>query len=170
MTDESRIIRRDIQDYFSELRNRCIIYLQNKPGFSRFQDVNSIFYALGQDQHGLVPLFLSHGDLQQGNIWLTSSDEIIIIDWETAKERSPYYDYATLHHSLRMEHSKQKIYDNILIDEGVKDRFGICNSLFARIILAEELEYRVEDVISLPGSEGLDGFNDVLNQLLLMQY
>ncbi len=46
-------------------------------------------------------LALTHGDFQNGNILVTGND-LRIIDWETATERSQLYDLATLSADIRL--------------------------------------------------------------------
>lgn len=52
----------------------------------------------GSAQLGLA---LTHGDFQNGNILVTEQD-LRIIDWETATERSQLYDLATLSVDMRL--------------------------------------------------------------------
>ncbi len=47
-----------------------------------------------------VPTCISHGDLQEGNIWVTTDQQVLIYDWETCGRRSVWYDPATLCYSL----------------------------------------------------------------------
>lgn len=49
----------------------------------------------------LIPTVLSHGDLQEGNIWFDKEDGITIIDWETMGRRSVWYDQIVLLYSVR---------------------------------------------------------------------
>lgn len=48
-----------------------------------------------------IPVALSHGDFQAGNIWVNKNGSIIIYDWETSAVRSVWYDPATLLLNLR---------------------------------------------------------------------
>ncbi len=60
------------------------------------------------DQEMKVPTCISHGDLQEGNIWVTDDGKVLIYDWETCGRRSVWYDPATLHYSL---HNRSENYD-----------------------------------------------------------
>lgn len=55
-----------------------------------------------------VPTCISHGDLQEGNIWVTNDSRVLIYDWETCGRRSVWYDPATLYCRMR---SKGRDYD-----------------------------------------------------------
>lgn len=48
---------------------------------------------------------MTHGDFQQGNILVTEND-LRVIDWETATERSQLYDLATLSSGIRLARSR----------------------------------------------------------------
>ena len=48
-----------------------------------------------------VPICMSHGDLQAGNIWVTNAGEVILYDWETCARRSVWYDPITFFCGLR---------------------------------------------------------------------
>ena len=42
-----------------------------------------------------IQLCMSHGDLQEGNVWINIDGSVTIYDWETAKLRSIWYDPIT---------------------------------------------------------------------------
>ena len=49
-----------------------------------------------------VSIAMTHGDLQTGNIYIDEeNDKAYIIDWETVKKRSIWYDAATVMCSTR---------------------------------------------------------------------
>lgn len=55
-----------------------------------------------------VPTCISHGDLQEGNIWVSRDGRVLIYDWETCGRRSVWYDPVTLYYSL---HNRGQGYD-----------------------------------------------------------
>lgn len=48
-----------------------------------------------------VPISMSHGDFQEGNIWVNLNCSVTIYDWETNGLRSVWYDLVTLLMNLR---------------------------------------------------------------------
>lgn len=90
-----------------------------------------------------VPIVISHGDLQRGNIWVERSGKIIIYDWETVARRSIWFDPIVLYRNLHAGCFVVNIYQS-LIDE---------KRIFANDInknIYTENEYRIiEKVLSL---------------------
>lgn len=85
-----------------------------------------------------ITLTLSHGDLQPGNIWVENSTEkIYVIDWETAKIRSVWYDEFLLYKDLRMPGGLNKL-------------FELNPSICKYVVILEELLYRLDDACCLP--------------------
>lgn len=95
-----------------------------------------------------VPVSLSHGDLQPGNIWVENgTDRIVIIDWESCQERSTWYDRAVLYEQLRKN-------DGLL-------RYGKSRDLTHATVLLEDVIFRLQELITLPedyGSKDLDEY------------
>ena len=119
-----------------------------------------------------VPLALSHGDLQEGNIWVdTQAEKTFIIDWETNAFRSIWYDPATLLLSTRSNNGVRKMFANrkkveirdaILINDEVKshDIEGVLG-----IVLLEDIVFRLEDNLELPFDWGKDNIEEFGKQL-----
>lgn len=99
-----------------------------------------------------IEIGLSHGDLQSGNIWVENgTDKIYIIDWESYGKRSLFYDRAAL-------------YDGIRRKEGIS-RYMKHRDLAHSTVLAEDIIFRVKELINLPENFGSDSFNEFLFEL-----
>jgi len=117
-----------------------------------------------------IPIVLSHGDLQEGNIIMENETrKIYIIDWETWENRSIWYDPLVLIYRLRQEKSffnnlkcyisgnmnKNLVYklnnSKILLGNSVAERQQI-----SRIFLLEDILWQIEETENFP--EGIMGF------------
>lgn len=103
-----------------------------------------------------IALILSHGDFHHGNIWIEDqTDRIVIIDWETAEIRSEYYDVFTLYGGLREINGIKKLLSNSnpeiwrLISTN-QDQY----KNLAWLVLLEDLQFRINDAVSLPPEIG----------------
>ncbi len=86
----------------------------------------------------MIPLTLSHGDIQPGNIWVEDrTQKIYIIDWESVEMRSSWYDEELLFGGLRMVGGLKKISESK-------------PSVRKYVLMSEELMYRLEDICYLP--------------------
>lgn len=113
------------------------------------------------DSNESILITLTHGDLQTGNIYLDEkNDKIYIIDWETVKEKSIWYDSATVMCETRrkdkfstMINSRGNIdvQQNILYFDSVKQRDM---NLVAGVLILEELGFFLDEIIDLPGEMG----------------
>lgn len=59
------------------------------------------FFEINIEQDIEIPICLSHGDLQHGNIWVKENNELVVIDWETKGIRSVWYDEYFVFHGSR---------------------------------------------------------------------
>ena len=100
-----------------------------------------------------VPVSLSHGDLQPGNIWVENgTDKLYIIDWESCAQRSVWYDRAALYEGLRREDGLQRYVRN--------------HSLIHATVLLEDVVYRLAELVSLPYNYGCKEFDAYISVLL----
>lgn len=109
---------------------------------------------LGQMQLGQepVPVSLSHGDLQPGNIWVENgTDRLYIIDWESWERRSIWYDRATLYEGLRTA-------DGIALYAANRD------PIHATVLL-EDVIFRLAELTALPCDYGSREFHTYLQVL-----
>jgi len=124
-----------------------------------------------------VPLVISHGDLQTGNIMYdTRTKRVFIYDWETAGERSIWFDMGKLllysqrkgRYAYMIEHrDDQEVKDKLLM---LDDRTDYPMTHLISILVLEELEFFVEEILDLPGTMGaeiMDRLTDELKQTTL---
>lgn len=134
-------------------------------------------FTIGRDNN--VPLVLSHGDLQTGNVMVeNATKKVSIYDWETAGERSVWFDMGKL-----MLHSQRKGRYAYMIehrdDDEVKEKLLTFDdkkdypmAIVISILVLEELKFFVDEIIDLPGAIGteiMDRLTDELKQTLLFK-
>ena len=114
-----------------------------------------------------IPTVMSHGDLQTGNIWVMPDGKTILYDWETAGERSIWYDSAVLAYSLR----RQKQWRQFLLSQAEDARrvSGEADSVPPAVVkytvMLEDILFRLEDMMELPQDWGGDIYDDYLIDL-----
>lgn len=153
-------------EYLKELKETCLNQLKLKPAFKDSAMVEYLFDSLLTVQPGeTISLVISHGDFQPGNIWWDKENkQIVIIDWETVKLRSRFYDYAALYYNLRREGTMQQVIDSLKSSSYIKAFFPTCSpESVAKIVMAEELAYQTEELISFPGDIGINKFYKVID-------
>ncbi|PQD96175.1 hypothetical protein CYL18_06125 [Pradoshia eiseniae] len=120
---------------------------------------------------GVISISLSHGDLQHGNVWIENNTEkIYIIDWESAKYRSVWYDRFLLMNGARMD-------DNIfhlMQESNINDfyKFDDIHQISSRkslasLIALEDIDYRINETIDLPKDYGISELKTYFNSLLM---
>ena len=99
-----------------------------------------------------VPVSLSHGDLQPGNIWVENiTDKLYIIDWESCQRRSTWYDKATL-------------YDGLRRSDGIA-RYAAHRDPEHATVLLEDVIFRLVELTTLPNDYGSADFNAYIQVL-----
>lgn len=100
-----------------------------------------------------IPVSLSHGDLQPGNIWIENkTDTLYIIDWESWQDRSTWYDRAALYEGLRKTTG---------ISHYAKQR-----DLPHATVLLEDVIFRLTELNTLPYHYGSGEFDAYIKTLL----
>ncbi len=127
-----------------------------------FDRANAVF--------GKIPLCMSHGDFQSGNIWVDKSGKTYIYDWETAGKRSAWYDSAVLAYSLRRANGWGTLAQNAMPEQLLN-----CDPVKARpeqeyraikgIVLLEDLLFYLEDMLELPNDWGAEIFDSAVERL-----
>ncbi len=103
-----------------------------------------------------IPVVLSHGDLQAGNIWVKKDGKTVIYDWETVKPRSVWFDPATLilnlHSCEFMQNSEALIIDDdrIFINDVRKEYSTEEKKIIAQVILIENILFYLDDIAQIP--------------------
>lgn len=155
-----------VKAYLEQLRMRCLTMLSGKEGFQNGEEVKALFDKL---QTGIedceIGLVTSHGDFQPGNIWIDANGKVVIIDWETVKLRSPYYDYSALYCQLRNSGGLQYFCNRVLSNQHLSTLNDISVETVLRVVLAEELEYQTEELLSFPGVMGIELYKKFINEL-----
>ena len=99
-----------------------------------------------------IPVSLSHGDLQPGNLWVERhTDKLYIIDWESWHTRSTWYDRALLYEQLRKQ-------------AGLA-RFAATRDLTHATVLLEDILFRLRELTTLPLHYGCREFDTYLQTL-----
>ena len=120
----------------------------------------------------IIPITMSHGDLQTGNILVDEKrDKVTIYDWETIGMRSVWFDCSRLLlYSVRRNHfiylannyEDDKIKKALLLLDKKKDRD--MKQVMAVLIL-EDMKYKVSEIESLPGNTGVEDIYVYENKL-----
>lgn len=155
----------DARTYVAELKERCLKMLATKKGFVESDKVATIFDRLIEKTLECdIELVISHGDFQPGNIWIDENGKTVIIDWETVKERTPFYDYAALYCSLRNHGGLNNFCERVRANSYLSTIEGCSVDTVLALILAEELEYQTEELISFPETMGLKMYMNKINE------
>lgn len=121
-----------------------------------------------------IPMVVSHGDLQTGNILIEdTTGKVFIYDWETACERSVWYDMGRFllysqrkdKYSYMVNHRTEKqVKESLLMFDASND----CNmDLVIAVLVLEELVAFTDEICDLPGAMGteiMDRLTDELKQ------
>ena len=114
-----------------------------------------------------IPVAMGHGDLQTGNIWVMPDGKTILYDWETAGERSIWYDSAVLAYSLRrpgqwrwflLSQTEEAYHAAAEIDSAPP-------AIVKYTVLLEDILFRLEDMMELPQDWGGDIYDNYLHDL-----
>lgn len=126
-----------------------------------------IYHSIEELLPAEIPVVMSHGDLQTGNIWVTPDGKTILYDWETADERSIWYDSAVLACSLR----RPGQWRSFLLSraEDARRVSGEADSVSPTVVkytvLLEDVLFRMEDMMELPQDWGGDIYDAYLLDL-----
>lgn len=153
-------------DYIQTLKETCLSQLKQKKSFKDSSTLANLFDTfLAVRTHEKLSLVVSHGDFQPGNIWWDNENKrIVIIDWETVKLRSRFYDHAALYYDLRRAGTEQQVIDKIKASSHLASFMPMCSpETAAKIVMAEELAYQTEELISFPDDIGVKEYKNVLD-------
>ena len=142
---------RMLQEQISQLRDR-VRKMKKSVNLQAVDGVCAALWQVLQNSHDVIPVSLSHGDLQPGNIWVeNATDRVYIIDWESWENRSIWYDQALLYEGLRR---------NDGLAQYAKQR-----DLTHATVLLEDIVFRLTELTTLPldyGSAEFDGYIHIL--------
>ncbi len=124
-----------------------------------------------------IPVVLSHGDLQTGNIWVDIKGKTWVYDWETVGYRSVWYDAATLLLSLRREGGIERIWqstdyrkisEKVLANDNRKNYSDTELSQIVSVVVLEDIAFHLEDMLELPQDFGSNIFNNYTKKLIAL--
>lgn len=125
-----------------------------------------------KDNNSEIPIVVSHGDLQTGNILVEDvTQKVFVYDWETAGERSVWYDMGRfLLYSQRKDkyaymvnhRNEQQVKDCLLMFDSVKDRNM---DVVVAVLVLEELVAFTDEICDLPGSMGTEIMDRLTEEL-----
>lgn len=123
----------------------------------------------------VIPVCMSHGDLQTGNIWMNKDGRLLIYDWETAGRRSVWYDSTTLLYSLRRPYGWGAFYNELKPQEAlacdpIKNRSEIEFKAIKNIVLLEDYLFLLEDMMELPSKWGSEIFDNNIDRISNVVY
>ena len=134
------------------------------------KDVTNKCYRYVEQHNQTIPMALSHGDLQTGNIFVESAGNVILIDWETATLRSVWYDMGRLilysqrkgkYAAMVNGRNSVTVKDALLVSDGDKERDM---NLVCTILIIEEIKAFVDEIIDLPGSIGTEIMDRLIDE------
>ena len=155
------------EHYINKLYNDNIIRLQQISKlkhiccYEKFVEYAKWEKTLALQLKTNIPIALTHGDLQTGNVWVdVEKQKTYLIDWETADLRSIWYDCCVLLLSIRRKNKFSYMVNNCLEKEIIDAVFAIdsCKNYnmgaIMGILLLEELSFFTEEILDLPGGMG----------------
>lgn len=118
---------------------------------------------IARKTHDTIPTAMGHGDLQTGNIYVDEEhDRVFLIDWETVKRRSVWYDAATVIFCTRRKNKFSDMLNSIDDERYMKKILwfdknrGRETNVVAAVLLIEELGFFLEEIVDLPGEMGAE--------------
>lgn len=126
-----------------------------------------------------IPVVLSHGDLQTGNIWVDTIGKTWVYDWETVGYRSIWYDTATLLLSLRREGGIERLWqslncrevsEKVLANDSCKNYSDTELRQIVSIVVLEDIAFYLEDMLELPRDFGRDIFDSYVKKLDALKF
>jgi len=153
--------------------------LVNKKGMS-VEYVNNVLDKCKKYVNGFdtpVPLVTSHGDLQTGNIMVGENGKVTIYDWETAGERSIWFDMGKLLLYSQRKGGYAHMIDNRENYEVSSRLLSLDNKKYPMtgiiaVLVLEEMAFFVDEIVDLPGTMGteiMDRLTDELKNTVLFR-
>ena len=118
----------------------------------------------------IIPLCMSHGDFQGGNIWVDKKGKTWLYDWETVGMRSIWYDSTVLLYSLRRVYGwkaflAEKLPVSICACDPHKTRTEEEFEAIKAVILLEDILFYLEDMLELPEDWGAQIYDDFARRM-----
>ena len=175
----------DIKPYCNRIIERiksCVPILKGEKHIESTDYIEAVLKRIGEYVEGYqmrVPVVLSHGDLQTGNIMYEPSiKRVSIYDWETAGNRSIWFDMGKFllysqrkgRYAYMIEHRDDKEVKEKLLYLDECDDYPM--TYVIAVLVLEELDFFVNEILDLPGSMGteiMDRLTDELKQTSLFR-
>ncbi len=168
----------DCHEYINRLNDRVIDMLQTATSKKNIKSVATVKKLVDYAKKEAlcfekpVPLVMSHGDFQTGNIWVDQAGKVWLYDWETVAKRTIWYDASVLQYSLRRTCgwkdfmnaealSFPEMSSYIESDYQLEQCRGIKG-----LIMLEDICFYLEDMLELPGKWGSELFDAFINRLI----
>lgn len=122
-----------------------------------------------------IPICVSHGDFQSGNIWVDTEGKTWLYDWETVGKRSVWYDCSVLQYSLRRPYGWKTLISvkepkQMLHCDSKQERSVQEYDVMKKTVLLEDIIFYLEDMLELPkdwGNDIFDAFAERMSTLLI---
>ncbi len=111
---------------------------------------------------GIIEKRLSHGDLQEGNMWVDDRENIYILDWESCEIRSSLYDDAVFYYNTRNAYDYVNALTRITENIYNINSIGRAGKNSVRIFILEDIKWMIDEMSVMNGYEPI-GLN-VLKQ------
>lgn len=119
-----------------------------------------------------IPIAISHGDFQTGNILVDSQEKVYLLDWETYKKRSIWYDAVTAKLFTRRTGGWKRILENKTRPEIVESIYSFDNdrecsvNQAISVLLLEDLSFMLTDTLMIPGELGCGSINNFIGEVI----
>ena len=120
-----------------------------------------------------ITLCQSHGDFQSGNIWVDTDGKTWIYDWETAGERSVWYDISVLSYSLRRAYGWGDFWKNELPSQMLFEQQNSTPEQYRAmkcVVLLEDIVFYLEDMLELPENWGVEIYDAFVERIELLEF
>lgn len=142
------------------------------------EKIKKLSQKISERLEGKLIISDSHGDLQNGNIFVSDNDDVYLLDWETYGIRSIGYDILTYYYKFRYRADYLMRLDSFLLD----DNWDNISSIFwdntvdrkqvLIVYLLEDIIWHIEECLSTEekrSSPGLLKYSEIDFQKQLIE-
>ena len=123
-----------------------------------------------------VPVALTHGDFQMGNVLICKGNSYRVIDWESLDERFFLYDHFIMHSNIRQSSLEDfsgyqyldKVQNFLVLFESYMNlrADSIDNKLFFSLLAMEEIKYSIKNNPNISNGIDTESFIKKIEMLL----
>lgn len=157
------------KEYLGSLIKKIVSSIQSLKSIQVLDLIDLLNKICASIENESITLCLSHGDLQQGNIFFDiEQKKIYLIDWETWNKRSTWYDKFLYYYGFRNSTKLAINIHNYLNEGGTKvvgeaiDRRVQIIALLTFII--EDIKWQIDEMEVLPSGSISNGLNEYLKK------